>query len=368
MKNNHMPRASRFTQCQRREGGRPLGKWSGIRKIGKMTGIHDQLSNQRSSQRPGVSTPGGEGSRCRIGPTGLTVASAISIISQPTRLKGWRMMIRAASVENTTGIANPHPSAWTQSKSEMGDFCCSSHSTSCTSAPSVHSAASAQARRPKRFPRANALIDESPSATRSLSPAASSPAPRGPTPRSAPSTSRSSLSVIQAIQTIQLFAVDPLWCPSQREIAQSACKRVLHVRQPTQSPGRVRDPLHLRHSDAFESSERLSDRVRPAEFLSQDQRVFDRLGAALAEVGRHRVGGIADHNDSTFVPPRDRWEIKQIRANHVSYAAGCDDFRNRTREVCVPIRQLGREFARLDGSTRQSVYRSEPIHLAVPDG
>ena len=32
MKNNHMPKASQFTQCQRVEGGRPPGKWSGIRK------------------------------------------------------------------------------------------------------------------------------------------------------------------------------------------------------------------------------------------------------------------------------------------------------------------------------------------------
>ena len=112
---HHMPMASQFTQFQRGDGGRPVGKWRGIRKMGKITGIHDQPSSQMRSQEPSVKVVGGADWLPRMLVTGLTAASAISIISQPTRLPGWRMMIRAARVENITGIANPQPSASTQS-------------------------------------------------------------------------------------------------------------------------------------------------------------------------------------------------------------------------------------------------------------
>jgi hypothetical protein len=58
---------------------------------------------------------GGPESRSRRKPAGLLITRATIIISQPTRLPGWRAMIRAASTENTTGTARPQPRTWTAS-------------------------------------------------------------------------------------------------------------------------------------------------------------------------------------------------------------------------------------------------------------
>ena len=115
-KNNHMPTASQITQFQRGDGGRPVGKCNGIRKMGKMSGIQDQPSSQRSSHRPRESVSGGaENKRSMRMETGLAETRATIIISQPTRFPRWRATISAPNTAKTMGMAIPQPSASTRS-------------------------------------------------------------------------------------------------------------------------------------------------------------------------------------------------------------------------------------------------------------